>query len=87
MIDDGQIETCLLELNLLGTNESIGPEDSLFDKGIIDSLGIATLVTSLTARYGIVVPDEDLLPDNFDSISSIARYVNGKLGFDKRGEM
>jgi acyl carrier protein len=80
MIDDSQIKDCLIELRFVGKDDILDPNDSLFDRGIIDSLGITALVSLLTSRYGIVVPDEDLLPDHFDSMSSIARYVNNKLG-------
>ena len=69
------------------TGDSIDPDESLFDRGVIDSLGIGSLVGILATRFGIVVADEDLLPDNFDSVSSIARYVNGKLGSDKRSQI
>jgi len=82
MVDTTQIEACLIELNFLGAGDSIGPNESLFERGVIDSLGIGSLVGMLASQFGVVVPDEDLLPDHFDSISSIARYVNGKLGSD-----
>lgn len=80
MIDDSQIRDCLIELRFVGKDDVLDSNDSLFDRGIIDSLGIMSLVSLLVSQYGIVVPDEDLLPDHFDSISSIARYVNNKLG-------
>lgn len=79
MVDNIQIGACLIELKLLDTDNPMDPDESLFDRGIIDSLGIGSLVGLLQIRYGIIVPDEDLLPANFDSISSIARYVNAKL--------
>jgi len=84
MIDDAQIKDCLIELRFVGEDDLLNPDDSLFGLGIIDSLGIMSLVELLSNRYGIVVPDEDLLPDHFDSISSIARYVNSKLGSANR---
>ena len=84
MIDDAQIKGCLIELRYVGEDDLLNPHDSLFELGIIDSLGIMSLVELLSNRYGIVVPDEDLLPDYFDSISSIAHYVNSKLGSANR---
>ena len=80
MVDNGQIKSCLIDIRLIGEDDSVSPDESLFDRGSMDSLGITSLVMELQSRFKIRVPDEDLLPDNFDSIASIARYVNGKLG-------
>ena len=79
MVDNGQIKSCLVDIGLIGEDDSVSPDESLFDRGSMDSLGIMSLVMELTSRYKIRVPDEDLLPDNFDSITSIAHYVNAKL--------
>ena len=87
MVENNQIEACLVELSFLDKDNSISSDESLFDSGVIDSLGIMSLVSLLVSRYGIVVPVEDLLPDYFDSISSIARYVNGRLGSAKYNQV
>ena len=79
MVNNGQIQSCLVSIGLIGEDDSVSSDESLFDRGVMDSLGIMSLVIELTNRFKIRVPDEDLLPENFDSISSIARYVNGKL--------
>ena len=79
MVDNRQIKSCLVDIGLIGEDDSIFPDESLFDRGSMDSLGLVSLVSELTSRFKIKVPDEDLLPDNFDSIESIARYVNAKL--------
>jgi acyl carrier protein len=52
--------------------------DSLLDKGIIDSTGVLELVTHLEATYGIKVDDEELVPENLDSIANIAAFVTRK---------
>ena len=79
MVNNKQIESCLIDIGLIENGDSIHPDESLFNRGLMDSFGIMSLVSELTRRYKIRVPDEDLLPDNFDSISSIARYVNARL--------
>ena len=76
MANNSQIEECLIELRLISSSGSIDPDESLFDRGIIDSLAIASVVTALSSKFGIIVRDEDLLPDNFHSISAMANYVN-----------
>ena len=71
-----EIQACLAEIGILRDEINILPDESLFDLGLIDSLGIMTLVTELESRFTVQVPEYDLLPDNFDSINAIATYVN-----------
>jgi acyl carrier protein len=57
---------------------SFSNDDSLQERGIVDSTGILELVCHLEEQYAIVVADEDLVPDNFDSVSKVARFVDRK---------
>ena len=50
-------------------------EQNLFDSGVIDSAGLITFVAYIEQKFGIQIPDEDLLPENFMSISAMANYV------------
>ena len=52
--------------------------DSLMERGVVDSTGVLELIQHLEAKYGIKVQDEDLIPDNLDSISNLARFVLSK---------
>jgi acyl carrier protein len=71
-----EIENCLASIGVLPDGVAVLADDSLFDLGIIDSLGIMMLVSELEAQFKIQVPEYDLLPDNFDTINAIAGYVN-----------
>jgi acyl carrier protein len=51
------------------------PEESLFDSGILDSFTLTDLVGELEQAFGIKVPDNDLKPRRFDSVTRIAGYV------------
>jgi len=53
--------------------------DSLLGN-VIDSTGALELVAFLQERFGINVDDEDVIPDNFDSVKSVVRYVVKKRG-------
>lgn len=66
--------------NYLLTDEPIdlGDAESLTSRGILDSTGALEMVAHLEARYGIAVLDEELHPDNLDSIDRIARFVERK---------
>jgi acyl carrier protein len=54
----------------------IGPEDALLEKGIIDSWGIVELVEFLRKEFNVQVDDADVLPENFQSITTIAALVH-----------
>ena len=53
--------------------------DSLIENGIVDSLGVQVLIAYLEKKFGISVADNDIIPENFDTISSVANLVNLKL--------
>lgn len=60
--------------------EDLDVETSLFRRGIIDSFGLFTLASFLEQRFSIVVGDEDMVPENFDTISRIASFVTRRQG-------
>ncbi|MBN1657998.1 MAG: acyl carrier protein [Anaerolineae bacterium] len=51
---------------------------SFLEEGIIDSMGIMELVAFVDEHFGITVEDTELVPDNFDSITRLAGYVQLK---------
>jgi acyl carrier protein len=53
-------------------------DDSFQGRGIVDSTGILELVCHLQEKYAITIPDEELVPENLDSLSRIERYVTRK---------
>ena len=53
--------------------------DSLLEQGIIDSTGVLELVGFLEQKYGITVQDEELVPENLDSIDRLVRFVSRKV--------
>jgi acyl carrier protein len=70
-----EIRNQLTKMGFIGASAPLADEDSLMDSGAIDSLRLMDLVTRLEALYGITVDQDDLIPENFDSIEGIARYV------------
>lgn len=59
-------------------DSSLGDADSLTERGILDSTGALELVMHLEDRYGVTVQDEELHPDNLDSIDRIAAFIERK---------
>ena len=59
--------------------DAITHDASLLDAGIIDSTGVLELVSFLETTFGIEVQDDEMLPENLDSIRAITSYVSRKL--------
>jgi acyl carrier protein len=74
----GQIREFVRTRFPLARNLEFTDEDSLLDAGVIDSLGILDLVGFLEETFGIQASDEDLNPENFDSIATLVRFVESK---------
>ncbi len=62
----------------LARRRDLGDEDSLLDAQVIDSLGILELVAYLEETFGLEVTDDDLTPENFDSIGALVRFVGAR---------
>ena len=52
--------------------------DSFLEKGIIDSTGILEVINFLEEEFGIKIKDEEMVPENLDSINQIAAFVGRK---------
>lgn len=49
--------------------------DNLIETGVIDSLGIQILISFLEKNFSVSIADEDLIPDNFETIDAIWAFV------------
>jgi len=58
----------------------IDNDQSFLESGIIDSTGMLELVSFIEEQYGIKIEDEELVPDNLDSVNNVVRFVNKKRG-------
>jgi acyl carrier protein len=57
----------------------LAESDSLIEAGVIDSTGVLELIEYLESNYSIQITDEEVLPENLDSIERIGRFVTTKL--------
>ena len=64
--------------NFLFGSDDLRDEDSFLEHGVVDSTGVLELVLFAEETFGITVDEEEVLPENFDSITSLARYVTRK---------
>ena len=63
----------------LARKSPIAGDDNLLESGIIDSLGILDLVSFLEQEFGIVVADDELIPENFQSVDRLKLFVEQKV--------
>ena len=61
-------------------NLVIGIDDDLLGSGLLDSLSVMSLVYHIEQDVGITIPAEDVLIENFGSLSAIERYVGRRRG-------
>jgi acyl carrier protein len=72
------IRRFVIDNYLFGEEGKLADEDSFMETGIIDSTGILELVRFLESTYGIKLTDEELIPDNLDSVNKIVSFIQAK---------
>jgi len=81
MVMEEKIRTFIQNNFLLGDkNRAIKKDESFLQSGIIDSTGVLELVNFIEETYKIKVEDEELVPENLDSIQNLIAYIQRKQG-------
>ena len=62
----------------LARQKEIADDDSLLEEGLIDSLGVLEVVAFLESQFSILLSDEEMLSDNFETISTLSAFVDSK---------
>lgn len=71
-----ELEEFILKEFMTGSAiDSIAPDEDLLSTGIVDSHGVLQLVGFLQEQYGIAVADDQLTPENFQTIAAIDGFV------------
>jgi len=79
MSTEAKIRDYILDNYLFTDDQSaLANQESFLDKGIIDSTGIMELIMFLEEEFGFSVEDEELIPENLDSVNNIVAFVNRK---------
>jgi acyl carrier protein len=76
-----ELRAFIVETFLFGDDSApfaFSDDDSFQERGIVDSTGILELVCHLQERYAIDIADDELVPDNLDSLSKVAQFVQRK---------
>ena len=78
------IRDFILENFLFTTdNGQLQDDDSFLEEGIVDSTGVLELVMFVEETFTITVEDEEIVPENFDSVQQLARYARLKMGTEQ----
>ena len=74
-----KIRDYILENYLFTDDQSaLNNNDSFLDKGIIDSTGILEVIYFIEEKFAISVNDEEMIPENLDSINNIVTFIEQK---------
>ena len=74
-----RVRTFILENYLFTDDESaLGLDESLLDRGIVDSTGMLEIIMFIEDELGVRVEDEEMIPENLDSVNRIAAFVSAK---------
>ena len=57
------------------SDTKIDPDLGLLEEGIIDSLGLQQIITFIEQQFKITIDDDDLMPENFESVNAIAALI------------
>ena len=82
MSDDaiqGQLKSFITKQFPLARKRNLGIDDRLLGEGIIDSLGVLDIVGYLETEFRISIADDDLTPENFETIGRLTAFVERKL--------
>jgi acyl carrier protein len=55
--------------------KTLDPDEDLLDQGVIDSLGLMKLISFMEETFSIKIPDDEIVPDNFQSINRMVKLV------------
>ena len=74
-----KIKNFIIENFLFGNAEGLDENTSFLEEGIIDSTGVLELVSFLEEEFAVHIEDDELIPDNLDSISKVEQFIQKKL--------
>lgn len=73
-----EIRAYIVDRFLFGKGDALSNSASFMEQHLVDSTGILEVVMFLESKYGIKVADEELIPENLDSVDRIAAFVRRK---------
>ncbi|TFG50403.1 MAG: acyl carrier protein [Candidatus Brocadiia bacterium] len=79
MDNSSKVREFVVENLLFGDGEALKYDTSFMEEGIVDSTGILELVFFIEETFGFSVEDDELVPENMDSLQNIVRFIDRKM--------
>ena len=73
-----QVKAFIIDNFMFGSGNGLSDNTSLLNEGIMDSTGALELITFLEETFQIDVEDEEMIPENLDSIDNVVAYLARK---------
>lgn len=73
------VRSFVIDTFLFGEDDGLKDDSSFLAEGIVDSTGIMQLVSFLQEHYRVSIEDEELIPDNLDSIKRVTTFIEEKM--------
>jgi len=70
-----KIKDFIIENFLFGEESDLNGDTSFLEEGIIDSTGVLELIEFLEEEFEIEIDDEDMLPENLDSLNNLEKFI------------
>ena len=78
---EAKVRDYILENYLFTDDQSeLDNGDSLLDRGVIDSTGIMEVILFLEEEFGVSVEDDEMVPENLDSVDNLVKFIKAKQG-------
>ncbi|MBT3179091.1 MAG: acyl carrier protein [Desulfobacula sp.] len=74
-----KIRSFMIENFLFGEDIDLKDDTSFLEEGIIDSTGVLELIEYLEEEFNIQIDDEDLIPENLDSLNNLEQFISKLL--------
>lgn len=76
---EDRVREFILKQFPLARKNGLKPGDKWLETGLLDSLGILDLVHFLEEQFSIQASDDELLPENFESLSAVVEFTQKKM--------
>ena len=70
-----KIKAFIIENFLFGEENDLNDDTSFLEEGIIDSTGVLELIEFLEEEFEIEIDDEDMIPENLDSLNNLEKFI------------
>ena len=80
MAHSSKVREFIIENYLFGDGDTLAEDTSFLESGIIDSTGILELIFFLEETFDVKIEDDELVPENMDSLKNISQFMERKIG-------